>query len=152
MIRLKLLKLFLKLLIISQGLSQNDDSFQSGKTGCDVGKLAIDHVVASGVFSKLDRFIYQHIGSLSDFGQKNVIPGATGIWQTTEANLKKAVGIMKKTKLGTPINDTLCVDFGSLIQDDMNVPINSLICAALLIEGEAKAVPLQTDGDFQAST
>ena len=53
--------------------------FNTGNSPFKVAKAAIDRVVTSAVFSKLDNFIYARISLTSDFGNKDYIQNGKGM-------------------------------------------------------------------------
>ena len=141
-----LIKYFLLLYFVVRG----DERLTKGATGCSAAKSTIDTMRLSGVFPKDDHFLYATLSGVSDFGTKDVISGAKGIWQTTDANLKKAIGIMNSQNKAQEIQDKLCVDMSNVTLDDMDIPMNSLVCAALLVLGKSGEIPVQGKTDEQA--
>ena len=141
---------FINSIFLWQIIVKGDERLTKGATGCSAAKSTIDTVRLSGVFPKDDHFLYATLSAVSDFGTKDVISGAKGIWQTTDANLKKAIGIMNSQNKAQEIQDKLCVDFANAKQDDMDIPMNSLVCAALLVLGKSGDLPVQGKTDEQA--
>ena len=122
----------------------NDQTLVPDAAGCDVAKAALDRVKSSGIFKTDDKFLLVRVAYTSKFGKKVSVPGTKGIWHLPQLSLKKAQDISAKLKYVDPIRNILCIEFEKATFEDYRKPLYSAVGAALLIEEEAKNVPMRS--------
>ena len=131
-------------LMFDAGDAANDQTLVPDAAGCEVAKAALDRVKSSGIFKTDDKFLLVRVAYTSKFGKKVAVAGTKGIWHLPQPSLKKAQDISTKLKYVEPIRNILCIEFEKATFEDYRKPLYSAVGAALLIEEEAKNVPLRS--------
>ena len=131
-------------LMFDAGNAVNDQTLVPDAAGCEVAKAALDRVKSSGIFKTDDKFLLVRVAYTSKFGKKVAVAGTKGIWHLPQPSLKKAQDISAKLKYVEPIRNILCIEFEKATFEDYRKPLYSAVGAALLIEEEAKNVPLRS--------